>query len=1000
MNKKILALVVIIVMISISFVYISYHNENSNININPFSSTSPLSTIPIAITYTSSTVITYQQEIVIAGGYSSLINKNFSNVAFTFSNGTSIYSWFEGYNGSYIVWLKLYAFETQTINMNIYSSSTFLFSKTGYEGESPNLSSIYGEYDNGKKVFNFYTDFSGTTLNTTLWNTNSNLGYVDNGFYPILQTSGTTEPYTTLYHTENNYTDFGLASFNNGSTNENRQINRNSGNSALILIGYNTSIRLSVDGTSTANFSVNNIVSPNVYSLLITSASTNVYHNYNNIGSETGTPTDYYLGTEFITNEASNIGIRILWEDLRTDVAETPVYLGSKLPSYYSSSYGISNVAIHNMTLTLKNINLDYVNYTYPTATTRNFGNYTTVIISRHNQWNTPVLFYVSTNNSLMMYFIDNSTYVILHKWYTSPIDQTLTNSMQTISFYQNESNGNIMYIYSSYSYSSTVASPYIQLYDVLNGTYKFYNETAISSYFTEDVIINNNATLLAYNGGKIYLYDFFTNTLLLSFSVAQNNAFDLVKQNVLSTNYVSSSLTYYDFLIYHPNTNVFSYYNFTSSFGVSGGTSDPNNAPAFVKYYSNGTVMLFQVMVVSATNYIALYSEIDFYPNNTAKIIYQSVIATGVVNGFDSNSDGVLSYISNSLLLPAQLNNEIVSSTYSNYSFPFMNLSSGFMQYNSTVQKYVNNVYTNSHTYTYQYNLLNDAGYNGYISGAAINSSSLDIYWIGSFNLVSYKLEIKEIGLPVGYNWNYTFNGIKYSLTNSTYNYTLPSSSYSFSVATINGYFATYKSPIILNSNYTEYVNFTKVNMTFTLSIKESGLVSGFSWQYSFNNILYTLTNNSYNYYVPNGTYEFKVFSISGYNVNYISPITINGKNYIEYVNFTKLIYYKVDFKIFGLPANTSWAVIINNTEYISNSSSIVIELLSGIYNPVIVIPNGYSLNDVGTLVVNGNTSYYIQISQSPFNFITQNMAYLVVFIFIMMIFLIAIALRRRSEE
>ena len=109
---------------------------------------------------------------------------------------------------------------------------------------------------------------------------------------------------------------------------------------------------------------------------------------------------------------------------------------------------------------------------------------------------------------------------------------------------------------------------------------------------------------------------------------------------------------------------------------------------------------------------------------------------------------------------------------------------------------------------------------------------------------------------------------------------------------------------------------------------------------------------------------------------------------------------YYKIDFKIFGLPANTSWAVLVNNTEYISNSSYIIVYLVKGIYNPIIVIPNGYTLNDIGTLVVNGNNSYYIQVSESPFNFIVQNMGYLVVFIFIMMIFLIAIALRRRREE
>ena len=209
-------------------------------------------------------------------------------------------------------------------------------------------------------------------------------------------------------------------------------------------------------------------------------------------------------------------------------------------------------------------------------------------------------------------------------------------------------------------------------------------------------------------------------------------------------------------------------------------------------------------------------------------------------------------------------------------------------------------------------------------------------------------------------------------------------------------------------NGNIFVWWNPNKVNefnqiviTKYNLTLKESGLPSGTQWSYNFDGVEYVISNSSYVYLEPNGTNTLTVINIFGYKVSYSSSITINGKNVISYINFSAtIITYKVDFKIFGLPANTSWAILINNTEYISNSTSILIELPSGIYNPVIVIPNGYSINDVGTLVVNGNTSYYIQISQSPFNFITQNMAYLVVFIFIMMIFLIAIALRRRSEE
>ena len=109
--------------------------------------------------------------------------------------------------------------------------------------------------------------------------------------------------------------------------------------------------------------------------------------------------------------------------------------------------------------------------------------------------------------------------------------------------------------------------------------------------------------------------------------------------------------------------------------------------------------------------------------------------------------------------------------------------------------------------------------------------------------------------------------------------------------------------------------------------------------------------------------------------------------------------IYYHVFFKIYGLPSNTSWAVIINGSQYISNDGVIEVNLTAGIYNPIFVIPNGYTENDIGIFTVNGNTSYFIQISQSPFLFLQNNLAYIIVFIFIMMILILAIAVRGRRE-
>ena len=927
-KTKIITVVIIFIMVSSGIVFFGLTNNSDNskvfTDVIPYTTSQPIKTVSIKIIDTPAKSITYQQEIIIAGGYSSYINKNFSNVAFTFSNGTSIYSWYEGYNNSYIVWLKLYDFINQTIDMNIYSSSTFLFSKNGYEGENPNLSSVYAEYDNGKKVFNFYTDFAGTTLNTTLWNTNSNLGYVDNGFYPVLQTSGTTEPYTTLYHTLDNYTDFGLVAYTNTTNSGNRQLNRNSGDSSFIVIGCPNVLQLSVDNTASSKYTVNTDTTPNVFSLLVNTDSTTLFHNYNSVVNVAGTPTDTYLGTEFITN-AADVGVRILWEDLRTNVSESPIILTNGLPTFINQTYYINNIPIHNMSITLKNVNLIYSNYT----NTGYFGNYTNVIFSRHNRWNTPVLIYVATNKSLMVYFIYSQKYLVLHKWYVSPIMNMTVDSNEAIAFYQNMTTGDIMYVYSSFSYNSTDSTPFIQVYDFNNNSYYFYNESTFSSHFYEAQMINDKGDMLIWASGDIYILNVFNNTFLIHIPENFVNALDLVNQNIIEANNVISGLTYYYFYIYHPLTDTFTYYNFTSAFGVSSATGDFNNAPIFIKTYSNGTTMLSGIMN-DRPSFDAIYSEIDFYSNDTAKIVYQTVISSSSKGGFDSNSDGAETFLSNSMMMPAQLNIWLSDSSYANYSFPFMNLGNITLFYNSTVQKYVNNVYYDSVLYAYKYNLIDDAGLNDYVSGATYSSNSLILYWLG----------------------------------NTSLNLSSPSS--------------------------TKY----------TLTLIENGLPVGFTWSFIFNSTKYSLTNNTYNFILLNNTYFLNVFNINHYIVSYNSVITISGKNEISYVNFTAILY-KVNFKIFGLPQNFSWAVYINGEEYISNSSSnsMIINLTAGIYNPIVVIPNGYNLNDIGTLIVNGNTSYYIQVSQSPFLFLQNNLAYIIVFIFIMMILILAIAVRGRRE-
>lgn len=138
----------------------------------------------------STPTATYEQRIVLdSAEYSNLINSNWSNgAAYYAANGTPIYLWIEsGATNSTtqtVLWLRLYTIPADApvvVVLSFQPKSTFLLSGSGYSGESPLLSATYGEFDNGWRVFNFYDNFSGTSLGPK-WTSSGSWTYtVDNG---------------------------------------------------------------------------------------------------------------------------------------------------------------------------------------------------------------------------------------------------------------------------------------------------------------------------------------------------------------------------------------------------------------------------------------------------------------------------------------------------------------------------------------------------------------------------------------------------------------------------------------------------------------------------------------------------------------------------------------------------------------------------------------------------------------------------------------------------
>jgi hypothetical protein len=141
-----------------------------------------VSSIPNGIVYWIPVVITNSQSsptpahfeqmfMVDSAVYASYEAPNLQNVEFFNADGTIIPSWLESGSTSSstntIYWLKLpigiAPYSSMVVYMGFASPSRNLFNAQA-TGEAAQLSTVYGKYDDGAKVFDNYVNFAGATL--------------------------------------------------------------------------------------------------------------------------------------------------------------------------------------------------------------------------------------------------------------------------------------------------------------------------------------------------------------------------------------------------------------------------------------------------------------------------------------------------------------------------------------------------------------------------------------------------------------------------------------------------------------------------------------------------------------------------------------------------------------------------------------------------------------------------------------------------------------------
>ena len=275
--------------------------------------------INITNSQTTATGTDFQQMVNLSlSGLKGVINQTkdfaFQNVQFFNSTtGAVIDSWLENYSfaGSSpwaLYWIKLpngIGASTTIKSVAVgFGANTTNFFNTNTTGEAPQLSSTYGEYDNGANVFTNYWNFAGTTLPTG-W-TNSGITYTVNngisatataasgyiGFGTAMNVGNIIEGYGNIFESTSNWVGLGIMTVPvvNENGYQGMAISTGDGNTGAQPLGtyQGTQTEASTFTTTGGNTAANQ---DQIWSVSYISTSSSAYFtNYAQIGATITTP--------------------------------------------------------------------------------------------------------------------------------------------------------------------------------------------------------------------------------------------------------------------------------------------------------------------------------------------------------------------------------------------------------------------------------------------------------------------------------------------------------------------------------------------------------------------------------------------------------------------------------------------------------------------------------------------------------------------------------------
>ena len=259
----------------------------------------------------------------------------------------------------------------------------------------------------------------------------------------------------------------------------------------------------------------------------------------------------------------------------------------------------------------------------------------------------------------------------------------------------------------------------------------------------------------------------------------------------------------------------------------------------------------------------------------------------------------------------------------------------------------------------TYAYTVEGNAGwqqstivYNGMltVAGAAISETLL-------YTEVTYGVAYSESGLPSGLAWSVTFDGSTLSLTTDGLTDTLtfaaePNGSYAYSIGGVPGWSqptVLYSGTVVLDgAGYAATLDYTQV--TYGVSIAETGLPSGIVWSVTFDGSTQSLTANGATDTLtfarePNGSYAYAIPTVSGWREKTLpatGTLAVAGAPLSKTVHYAEVLYL-VNVDEHGLPSGKSWSVAVGSTTLTTTAVKATFALPNGSYTYTLGLVPGW---------------------------------------------------------